>query len=81
VPALIVVAFNVSAFTEVKLPAVKLDAEIDTLPIEETLLTENVEVSTVKFLVASLVKVPEILTVALLLVIVLFPVNVVLPVK
>ena len=64
-----------------KFPAVKLDAEIDTLPIEETLLTENVEVSTVKFLVASLVRVPEILTVALLLVITLLPVSVVFPVK
>ena len=80
-PALIVVAFNVSAFTEVKFPAVKLDAEIDTLPIEETLPTVNVDVSTVRFLVASLVKVPVILTEALLLVITLLPVNVVLPVK
>ena len=64
-----------------KSPAVKLDADIDTSPIEETLPTENVEVFTVKFLTASLVKVPEMLTEALLLVIVLSPVSVVFPVK
>ena len=80
-PAVIVVAFKASVLTELKLPAVKLDAEIDTSPIEDTLPTVNVEVSTVRFLLASLVKVPVILTVALLLVIALLAVNVVLPDK
>ncbi len=80
-PALIVVAFKASVLTELKLPAVKLDAEIETAPIEDTFPTVNVDVSTVRFLVESLVKVPVILTVALLLVIVLLAVNVVLPDK
>ena len=67
---------------DVKLPAVKLDTEIDTSSIEDTLPTVNVDVSIVRSLgVASLVREPVIETVALLLVMTLLPVNVVLPVR
>ena len=67
---------------DVKLPAVKLETEIVTSSIEDTLPTANVDVLTERSLgVASLVREPVIETVALLLVMTLLPVNVVLPVR